>query len=436
MYYPTLRAMAQQQLKKIGQADLIIGLPTHKNPKMAARVAKVALDGVHKYLPELRTVLINADAGQNVDTRRAVLAQAPANGHLSHVVSGRYTGQLGQGNATAALLDAALALDARAIVILDSQSDSIGLEWVAGLAHLVLENKADLVFPRYRQWLMPAAMLNDLVTYPLFRALWGKSLRHPVASDFAMSPQLAAASLDEDVWGTSTATFGLMPWLATYTLLNNWRMVQTALGKKCVYPEDQPQTVHPNFYQFESRFFDTVTKMFSLMYQYRNCWQHIEQVQSLPTLTQYAIPQEFVSTPEEDLTHLLDALPLGWMEYRRLWQKILNANNLAQLEALAALPSDQFYFPADLWARIIYDFAVAFNLSEADPAQIVNSLLPIYHGRLAAFLQEVAGLALVGHEGTVAAQAVEFEELRPYLKKMWQANTPGRYLPGIDNRSL
>jgi hypothetical protein len=94
---------------------------------------------------------------------------------------------------------------------------------------------------------------------------------------------------------------------------------------------------------------------------------------------------------------------------------------LTSIETLAALPPDRFYFPADLWARIIYDFAVVFNKGEADPCQIVNALLPLYQGRLAAFGQEVAGLSVVGYEGTVAAQAVEFEETRPYLKDRWKA---------------
>jgi hypothetical protein len=51
-------------------------------------------------------------------------------------------------------------------------------------------------------------------------------------------------------------------------------------------------------------------------------------------------------------------------------------------------------------------------------------LYPLYQGRLAAFWQEIAGLSLVGREGTIAAQAVEFEETRPYLKKRWQTYRP------------
>lgn len=439
MYYPIFRAAAQKQIKKIGSADLVIGLPSYKNPQLAARVAKVALAGAHAHYPHLRTVLINADAGQSLRTRRAVLAQASNNGQRSRVVSGRYQGLRGQGSATAALLDAALALDARAIIILDSHTNSISPEWIAALAHLVLQEKVDLVFPRYRQWLMPEAVLNDLVAYPLFRALWGKSLRYPIAADVALSPQLATAVLDEDIWGTNAAAFGLMPWLATFALVNGWRVAQTALAEKCVLEaENKPrqQLLTQETTRFGHQFCDIVAKMFRLMYWYRDHWQTVGRFESVPTLTEFAVAGLPSFVPNVDVSHLLDRLALGWMEYRRLWQQILTPNNLAQLESLAVLSPDQFYFPADLWARIVYDFAVAFNFGEADPDQIVKALGPVYQGRLAAFWQEVAGLALVGKEGTVAAQAVEFEETRTYLKKQWQAHAPGRYLPGINNRSL
>ena len=170
MYHPILRPGAQRQLKNIGNVDLVIGLPSYKNPQTAAYVARIALEGTHQHYPHLRTMLINADAGLKATTRRAVMAQASENGHNSMVVSGRYNGLLGQGSAIAALLDAALAVDAKAIIILDSQSQSIAPNWIAGLAHLVLENKADLIMPRYRQWASPNGLLSDLIFYPLFRA--------------------------------------------------------------------------------------------------------------------------------------------------------------------------------------------------------------------------------------------------------------------------
>jgi hypothetical protein len=381
MYHPFLRPRAQRQIKNIGDADLVIGLPTYKNAQPAAQVAAVALAGARQYYPHLRTVLINADAGLAATTRRAVAAQAASNGASRTIVTGRYEGLLGQGSATAALLDAALALDAKAIVLLDSHTLTITPNWIAGLAHLVLEDRADLVMPRY-QWALPGGALSDLFVYPLFRALWGQSVRHPAASDFAISPQLAMALLDKDIWETEVAMFGLLPWLPTYTALEGWRMAQSALGEKRTllqFPlmatqREELKQAKKLETQFKFQFQNVVSVMLRLVYDYRNCWQQVDKFRSLLTLTQFAPEINPLPTPERDLTPLLDELVLGWIEYRALWQHILRPDNLIQMEALAALPPDRFYFPPDLWARIVYDFAVVFNKGDRDPAQVANSL--------------------------------------------------------------
>lgn len=400
MYHPVLSTETQEHLKRSGDVDLVIGLPGHNNGQAAARAAGIALAGCQRYYPDLRTLIINADAGLNRGTCIP----------LANKLAGPYSGLPGPGSATAAILDAALALDAKAIVILESNTRSLTPAWVAGLAHLILETKADLVMPRY-QWSSPAGLLNDLIAYPLFRALWGRSLRHPCAPDFALAPTLATALLDEDIWQTEVARFGLPAWLAAYGVLGGWRVAQSALGQK----EEGSQAA------FQAQFYSVMSVMLRLSGKRQRAWQNISRVDSLPTLIEFAPAPNYDPFPNQDPTPLLDELALGWMEYRRLWQQILTPDNLAHLEALAVLPPDRFYFPPDLWACIIYDFTVAFNQCDCDPYRVVHALYPLYVGRLAAFGQEIAGLSFVGREGTVAAQAVEFEELRPYLRRRWQA---------------
>jgi len=427
MYHPILRAGAQRELKKIGQADLVIGLPTYKNPQPAAHVAQIALAGAREHYPHLRTVLVNADAGYAAETRRAIKSQLPPDQPNLFVVSGRYEGVLGYGNSVAAILDAALALDAKAIVLLDSNTATITPSWIAGLAELLLEDKADLVLPRYK-WAMddPASMLNDLISYPLFRALWGRSVRYPGAPDFALSAHIAAEILDQDVWETEVSNFAFTPWLTSYATLEGWRVGQSALGEKRLGSSENDNAAQQQE-RFAAIFHDMLSIMFRFVYEYRHVWVDVDKFYSQSTLTRYRSAVQADPTPERDCTDLLDALALGWIDYRHLWKRVLTPDNLTLLEALAALPPDRFYFPADLWARIIYDFAVVFNKGECDPYQVVKSLFPIYQGRLAAFWQEVAGLSLAGREGTIAAQAVEFEEIRAYLRIRWYMYQPWPY---------
>jgi hypothetical protein len=356
------------------------------------------------------------------------------------VISDRYTGTRGPGSATGALLDAALALDARAVVILDSTTPTVIPERLAGLADLIISDKADLVLPRYRYWAQPEGLLADLIMYPLFRALWGQSIRYPTAPDFAISPALATALLDEDIWGTAVATGGFMPWLGSYAMVHGWRVAQSAVGAK-LFPSNIESGITLSLpgraaSSFEAIFFDTLSVMFSQVYRYRKIWQQLLPTRSSPTLTRFAPAAISNQIFEIDTTDLVDNLALGWMEYRQVWQKILFLPNLIQLEAIAALPPDLFYFPADLWAKIIYDFLTAYNYGDLDPNQVLAALVPVYQGRLVAFSQEVAGLAVVGREGTIAAQALEFEESRKYLKMRWHSHQAPYFRPGFDDRPV
>jgi hypothetical protein len=420
-----LRSEAQRQLKRIGHADLVIGIPTYGNPTTAGMVVQTVLDGVAADLADLRVVLINADAAFSRGTRRAV-ADATASASIPVVIGG-YTGKLGRGSAVRAILHAALDLQAGAVVALDAHTTSITSDWVATLVRPVLTGQADLMLPRYH-WPLPDGGLSDLIFYPLTRALWGYSLRQPGAGDCAVSAALAQAVVEHDVWETEVAGFGFEVWLSSMALTEGpdpktgerWQVGQVDLGEKCYVPRR-------SLAHFRMVFRQAVGTLLRQVQIRPAVWQAMPLIQSIPTLQGPPVaPAEPVPTP--DVTHLLDALRVGWTEYRALWQRILTSVNLATIEALAVQPARRFIFPPDLWARVIYDFAVVYNKGERDPDRMVDSLLPLYQGRLASLWHDVAGLTSIGREGTVSAQAVEFESARDYLLGRWET-----YVPWIDS---
>lgn len=425
MCEPVLRSEAQRHLKRIGRADLVIGIPTYDNASTVGMVVQTILDGVTADFGHLHVVLVNADAALSRGTRRAV-ADALAGSSIP-TVSGGYTGRLGRGSAVRAILQAALDLKAHAVLILDAHTTSITSEWLSALAEPVLARQADLVMPRYH-WALPEGGLSDLIFYPLTRALWGYSLRQPGAGDCSMSPALAQAVVDYDVWQTEVAGAGFEVWLSSMALsegpnadaASRWRVGQVDLGEKSYMPRKSSSHLRIVFRQAVG----TLLRQIQLR---QAVWQAIPPVQSLPTFQGPPVsPAEPAPTP--DVTHLLDALRVGWTEYRALWQRILSPLTLATIEALAVQPAERFLFPPDLWAQIIYDFAVVYNKGERDPDRMADSLLPLYQGRLASLWHDVAGLTSIGREGTVAAQAVELEMAREYLLKRW--NT---YVPWVDS---
>jgi len=418
MLHSTLKDFALETLKHIGKADLVIGITTYgTNPKTAVHAARQAIAGAQTYFPHLRTVLLNADVGMNPQTRQNL--QKLASPELP-VITSRYKGVLGKGAAVSAILHGALMLQPQAIIIIDGRTKSIAPEWIPGLASLVIGQQADLVKPRYH-WPLPDGGLSDLLFYPFIRALWGTSLRHPAADEYALSPGLAEAALAQDVWQTEINRYGFDIWLSYFAITENWRVAQAALGGKHALNAKQATTSRVVFK-------DVVGVMLRQVYLRRNLWPTIGKIKSTPTLTEFAPPAETIFTPLNDCADYIEGLALGWIEYRALWKRIILPEHLVAVEYLASQPNDQFYFPSDLWAKIAYDFAVVYNKGERDPDAIALSLYPLYLGRLASLWAEIAGLSNVGRAGTVAAQAVEFEEHLPYLKYRWD-----NYVPWIDS---
>jgi hypothetical protein len=422
---PVLSLSSQKQIERIRRADLVIGIPTYRNAGTVGMVAQTALDGVAASFADLRTVLINADGGSADDTCRAV-ADATADSTIPVVIDS-YAGNVGRGSAVRAILQAALDLDARAIVVLDAHTTSITPDWIAALARPVLDRQVDLMMPRYR-WPLPWGGLGDLIFYPLTRALWGRSLRQPGAGDCALAPALAGAAIKQDVWETEVAAAGFEVWLSSLALTEGpgrkaagqWRVGQVDLGEKSYMARAFPT-------HLSVLFREAVGTLLRQVHLRRAAWQAMPPIRQTPTFPgPLPLPAEPVPAP--DAIPLVDALVVGWTEHRALWQRVLTPDNLAAVEALAARPAEHFAFPADLWARVVYDFAVVYNKGERDPDRVAVSLLPLYQGRLASLWQDVAGLMPVGREGTVSAQAVEFEAAREYLLDRWQS-----YLPWIDS---
>lgn len=416
MLHSTLKKTALKKIKQIANTTLVVGLVTqYIKPKAATRIVKQAIKGLRTYYPNLQAVIINVDVGQKANTRRAIKA---LNSDQIPIISSRYNGILGKGAAISAILHSSLQLNPQAIVILDSTTKTITPEWIPGLITPILKHQVDLVKPRY-QWPLPAGGLSDLLFYPFTRAVWGGNLRHPAAPDYALSPKLAQTILNQDVWQTEINRFGFDIWLSTFAITQAFQLVQTALGDK--QPAKKQVVSLPIFK-------DAIGTMLRQIYIKQKAWSLVSKIKAVPTLTEFSPPFHPISIPFSDCFEYIEMLALGWMEYRPLWQRIMLPENLVSVEYLAAKPPNQFYFPPNLWAKIAYDFTVVYNKGEQDPDAVVESLYPLYLGRLASFWSEIAGLTSVGRGGTVAAQAVEFEELLPYLKYRWD-----NYIPWVHN---
>jgi hypothetical protein len=100
---------------------------------------------------------------------------------------------------------------------------------------------------------------------------------------------------------------------------------------------------------------------------------------------------------------------------------------LLELRKLARSSSEQFQMPDDLWARIVYDFALAHRLRTINREHLLRSLTPLYLGWAAGYAREME----TANEGEVERRLERlsnaYEASKPYLVSRWR--WPDRFSP-------
>ena len=72
--------------------------------------------------------------------------------------------------------------------------------------------------------------------------------------------------------------------------------------------------------------------------------------------------------------------------------EVLPPQSLLAVKRLARVPEDAFAVDDGLWARIVYDFAVAYHLASMERSMLLRSMTPLYLGWVAGFVREVREL--------------------------------------------
>ena len=87
---------------------------------------------------------------------------------------------------------------------------------------------------------------------------------------------------------------------------------------------------------------------------------------------------------------------------------------------LDAPDAARFRFPDDLWARVVYDFALGHHYGVVHREHLLRSLVPLYLGRTAAFIVATRHRNTAATEAYVDAVGAAFERQKPYLVDRWR----------------
>jgi hypothetical protein len=128
-----------------------------------------------------------------------------------------------------------------------------------------------------------------------------------------------------------------------------------------------------------------------------------------------------------DVRQCLEAFRLGVANLHELWSVALPPTSLHILRKLAKARDEDFQLPNELWARVVYDFALAFHQRRLGREHLLSAFTPIFWAWIASFVQRAAGMDATTVEDHVETLCMTFEAEKPYLISRWR--WPDRFTP-------
>jgi hypothetical protein len=120
-----------------------------------------------------------------------------------------------------------------------------------------------------------------------------------------------------------------------------------------------------------------------------------------------------------NVDRMLDNFRLGRRDLASVWEKILAPQRLAKLAEIAAVEKEKFHFSDELWAESVYDFALAYHQRRLPAEHLLRSLIPLYLGRTASFVLEMAESTAEEVEARIENLCLVYEKLKPDFVRRW-----------------
>jgi glucosylglycerate synthase len=295
--------------------------------------------------------------------------------------------------------------DSKAILILGPGADSLSPLALHNLADAVLTASIDLAVPHYS--LPPhTGLINSAILYPLTRAVFASSVRFPQSIDLGLSPRMAERLRVAAQRIPASNPGEALLWPVNEATAAGFTMFEVEVG-----PRTAPQPSDPDI----SSILASITgSLFADIEAKAALWQRPRRA---PLIHRTATEVE-LSDGTADVAGMVAAFRLATANLQEIWSLVLPPNSLLMLKRCSVLDAAEFRMPDNLWARIVFDFLIAYRLRTINRGHLLGALVPLY-------LAWVAGHINVTQSGTPAERHIEavaaaFEADKPYLVARWR----------------
>ena len=401
----------QAQIEAIGGADVAVGLVTQGPSPALAGIAAAIRAGFDARVSGQSAMLVHVD-GASSDEAAAQLELGLGDLPVVRVPHppglGAGDGGLPWSDAVHTVLRAGQAAQARATVMLSAEAPGAAPEWPARLAEPVLKDDCGLVLGLYRRNRYDGTLTQSLVV-PFVRGLFGQQLPQPVADEFACSAEAASLFLAEDVWTTDLGRQGLPFWLPLAAIVHGVPVGQTALGRRATPPHAGP--LGPTVGRVAGA-------LFSVAERFESFW--LERRGSEPARVFGAVPEPAAGGDAVDPERLQMGFRQGVRDLLPIWERILAPETLGDVLALSEGDSASAGLTDRLWARVVFDFLLAYRARVMYRTHLVQSLAPLYLGRVATLVRRTRDLPPSAVVEAAERLGRVFEDEKPYLTDRWR----------------
>ena len=298
---------------------------------------------------------------------------------------------------------------ARACVVVDLAACGTGADWIRSLAQPTLAEGVDFVAGVPARHAYAGALVKGILG-PVFRAVYGKRLRQPIAETYAVSGRLLQHYLAEAQWQSDGAMPPVDVRLPAIAACDDFTLAEAALGVRTQEAREGPD--------LSAALSQSVGALFGELERRPDTWQRVRR--SSPVAAFGAPPAEEPFAPAINAERLADRFRLGWRELRDVWTLVLPPLVSIELKKLAGAPLGRFRFDDALWARVIYDYAIAHRLRMLARDHLLPSLVPLYLGWLASFVLQTEAASPAEAERRLERLGEVFEQEKPYLISRWR----------------
>ncbi len=410
-YSTALRPQTIRRLEEIKRADILVGIPCYNNESTISNVIEMVTRGLDTHFHDARPVIFISDGGSTDDTRDIArdFQLKPWQEKIIQI----YRGISGKGSAFRAIFEAAVMLDVKACMVVDSDLRSISPDWVKLLLEPVISDDYEFVAPVYTRHKYDGTITNNIV-YNLTRAVYGRRIRQPIGGDFTFSRSLAEFYLEKPVWSTDIAKFGIDIWMTINAIVKHENICQSNLGVKIHDAKDPAQSLGPMFVQ-------VVGTLFNLMEHFEHYWKNVSGSKTVPLFG--AGVQKEPEPVNINLEKLVREYRMGFGQFRPLYRTIFSDTIFDMLEKSAGMDTRSFGLPIEVWVKTLYETAAAYHHWKINRVRLINLMVPLYYGRVAAFVNETRDMDSYLAEEVVEKQAEAFENGKEYLITKWDEKT-------------